>query len=278
MTRVTGVRSGRSDASTALPAVPIRRRSSRESTCAVARAEDVDGPGGRPELEPDRGQQRRLSGPVRAEHDPALTGTDRPVERTEDRPPGTPDDETPNLDDRRRLVRIASVGVRVRQRPVSWPARPRRGRRRRGHLGRRRPGSPRASASGSPRRRRLLGRWRLARRGSTTAPPTATPPGSRAGRGVPPAPSPPASGSRTTGSRRSASGVGTGKQVGDRARLAALAGDQGTPRRAVRVEAAVGRSRRSGSGPGRRRRRVRVRRVAASRGRPSSSRRSSSRR
>ena len=93
---------------------------------AVARAEDLDGPGGRPQLEADDRQQRRLARPVRAEHDPALTGPDRPVERTEDRPPGAPDDESANLDDGRRLVRIASVGVRACQLPVSWPARPRR--------------------------------------------------------------------------------------------------------------------------------------------------------
>ena len=85
---------------------------------AVARAEDLDGAGGRPQLEPDRRQQGRLARAVRAEHDPALTGPDRPVERTEDRPPGTPDDETPNLDDGRRLVRIASVGVG----PVNCPS------------------------------------------------------------------------------------------------------------------------------------------------------------
>ena len=65
-----------------------------------------------------RREQGRLAGPVRAEHDPALTGPDRPVERSEDRPPGAPDDESPNLDDGRRLVRIASVGVR----PVNCPS------------------------------------------------------------------------------------------------------------------------------------------------------------
>ena len=54
---------------------------------AVARAEDVDGPGGRPQRQPGDRQQRRLARPVRADDHPALALADRPVERPEDRSP-----------------------------------------------------------------------------------------------------------------------------------------------------------------------------------------------
>ncbi len=53
MTRSTGVRSGRRTSSTALPAEPIRCRSVAGVDLAVARAEDLDGPGGRPQGQPD---------------------------------------------------------------------------------------------------------------------------------------------------------------------------------------------------------------------------------
>ncbi len=75
---------------------------------AVARPENRHRAGRRPQLEADHRQEGGLARTVRAEHDPALTGPDRPVERTEDRPSGTPNLEAANRDDR------VGVGHRIR--------------------------------------------------------------------------------------------------------------------------------------------------------------------
>ena len=70
----------------------------------VAVAQDVDGPGRRPERQPDRGQERRLARPVGPEHDPPLALGDLPVERAEDRPARSPDLEAAHIDDHPRML------------------------------------------------------------------------------------------------------------------------------------------------------------------------------
>ena len=66
---------------------------------AVARAEDLDGPRGRPERQRDHREERRLARAVGAEDDPALAVADLPVDGSEDGTAGASHDQATNVDD-----------------------------------------------------------------------------------------------------------------------------------------------------------------------------------
>ena len=172
---------------------------------AVARPEDLHGPGRRPQRHADHRQERGLARAVRPDHHPALAGADGPVERPEDGPPGAPDHEVRDGDDLLHAPDASRPPARAYAAGGGGAGGS--GRRRR----RRRRGSPAsawASVSASARGSASARAWASA---PPTGPASATAAGRTPGRARP---TDPASAPRATGSRRSHPASAAGYRTG----------------------------------------------------------------